>query len=276
MGDWGSFKPLLTVLAMPPVPMLLMVGWGALRWRQGRRAGAIWLGLGLGLLWLASCDGVAVFLQDRVLQAPPALGEAQREALASQARKAPNAMAVIALGGGMQPLAPEYGVASLTGISLERLRYGVWLSRQLRVPMGFSGGVGWAQKGMADGAGEAEVAARIARQEYGFSLRWVESASADTRANAEGTVAMLAEQGVKEVVLVTSAFHLKRAVREFERAAAHRAQTHPGEAPLHITPAGTAYWRQDMRPELAWLPAASGFWRVHAALREGLGLLVMR
>jgi uncharacterized SAM-binding protein YcdF (DUF218 family) len=276
MTEWGSFKPLLTALAMPPVPMLVMVLWGALRWRQGRRAGAFWLALGLGLLWLACCNGAAVFLQDRVLQTPPALGEAQRQALADRVRKGPPTLAVIALGGGMQPLAPEYGVASLTGISLERLRYGVWLSRQLRAPLGFSGGIGWAQKGQADGAGEAEVAARIARQEYGLSMRWVESASADTRANAEGTVAMLAEQGVQDVVLVTSAFHLKRAVREFERAAAHRARTHPGEAQLRITPAGTAYWRQDMRTELEWLPSASGFWRVHAALREGLGLLVMR
>lgn len=276
MSEWGSFKPLLTVLAMPPVPMMALVLWGALRWRQGRRMGAVWLALGVGLLWLASCEGTAIFLQDHVLQAPRALGDAQRAELAARARKAPNRMAVIALGGGMQPLAPEYGVASLTGISLERLRYGVWLSRQLRVPLGFSGGVGWAQKGLADGAGEAEVAARVAQQEFGIGMRWVESGSADTRANAEATVAMLGEQGVQELVLVTSAYHLRRATREFERAAEHWAQTHAGSTPLRVTPAGTSYWRHDMRVALEWLPSASGFWRVHAALREGLGCLVMR
>ncbi len=276
MSDWGSYKPLLTALAMPPVPMLVMVMWGALRWRQKRRDGLFWLGLGVSLLWLASCEGTAILLQDHVLHAPRALGEAQRTELAARARKSPLSMAVIALGGGMQPLAPEYGVASLTSISTERLRYGVWLSRQLRVPLGFSGGVGWAQKGLADGAGEADVASRIAAQEFGVTMRWVESGSADTRANAESTVAMLGEQGVQDIVLVTSAYHLTRATREFELAAAHWAQTHAGSPPMRITPAGTAYWRHDMRPELEWLPSASGFWRVYAALREGLGLLVMR
>lgn len=276
MTEWGSFKPVLTALVMPPVPMLVMVLWGALLWRQKRRFGGFWLGLGVSLLWLAHCEATAIFLQDHVLHVAKALGEDQRAALTARARKSPGTVAVIALGGGMQPLAPEYGVASLTGPSTERLRYGIWLSRQLHAPLGFSGGVGWAQKGLADGAGEAEVAARIAQQEYGVTMRWVESSSADTRGNAEGTVALLGEQGVKDIVLVTSAFHLTRATREFELAASHWSQTHAGAAPMRITPAGTAYWRHDTLPELEWLPSASGYWHVHAALRECLGLLVMR
>jgi hypothetical protein len=41
--------------------------------------------------------------------------------------------------------APEYGVGNLAAPSLERLRYGLWLSRSTGVPVAFSGGVGWAQ-----------------------------------------------------------------------------------------------------------------------------------
>ena len=53
------------------------------------------------------------------------------------------------------------------------------------------------QKGAADGPTEAEVAARVAAQEFGVKLRWVESESADTQANAERTMALLADQGVQ-------------------------------------------------------------------------------
>ena len=183
-------------------------------------------------------------------------------------------VAVLVLGGGVEPLADEYGVASLGPLSLTRLRYGVWLAKDLRAPLGMSGGVGWAQKGLADGAGEAEVGARIARLEWGQGMRWVESGSADTRGNAQAAVALLAADGVRELVLVSSAYHLPRAQRVFEEAAQQWAAAHPGQAPMHIVPAGTGYWRHASRPVLEWLPSAQGMALVHTALREWLGALV--
>jgi hypothetical protein len=54
-------------------------------------------------------------------------------------------VAIVVLGGGMEALAPEYGVSSLRATSLERLRYGIWLGRETGLPVAFSGGVGWAQ-----------------------------------------------------------------------------------------------------------------------------------
>jgi uncharacterized SAM-binding protein YcdF (DUF218 family) len=284
MADLGMWKPVLTALALPPVPMLVLMLWGAWRLNRRRAGGVPMLLLGAVLSWFSACDVTAIALQDHVLHAPAPLGADQRRTLAAQAgpggaarrndeRRNPPRVAVIVLGGGMEPLAPEYGVANLSGQSMGRLLYGIWLSRQLGAPLGFSGGVGWAQKGAADGPTEAEVAARIAAQTHGLTLRWVESASADTRGNADATVALLASQGVQELVLVTSAFHMPRAQRNFEQAAAHWAQTRAGAVPVHVTPAAMGYWRHDVRSVLEWMPSGAGFTHVHAALRECLGLL---
>ena len=49
--------------------------------------------------------------------------------------------AIVVLGAGRRLLAPEYGVAELSSMGTERLRYGVWLSRQTGLPLAFSGGV---------------------------------------------------------------------------------------------------------------------------------------
>ncbi|MEY4766689.1 MAG: hypothetical protein RI907_3362 [Pseudomonadota bacterium] len=291
MADLGMWKPVVTALLVPPAPILLMALWGGWRLRRARRDGWLWLWLSLALLWFSHCEITAIWLQDQVLRVPRPMSEVQRQALAktikaesnlSSARKGRPAaarsepVAVIVLGGGLSPLAPEYGLADLSDPSLHRLRYGIWLARQLNAPLGVSGGVGWAQKGVADGPSEAEVADRIAAQDFGFKLRWVESGSADTEANADQTMALLAEQGVREVVLVSSAFHLPRAMKSFERAAQHAAERQPGAPRITITPAGTAYWRRDTRPVLAWMPSGAGAWQVTAAVKECWGLLLQR
>lgn len=290
MGELGMWKPVLTALAVPPVPWIALALWGGWRLWRGKGDGWLWSLLAAVALWLSSCMGSAIFLQDVVLKVPHALKEADRQRLSrlvqeaqpaknrGAGRTAPAAtpVAIVVLGGGLQPLAPEYGLASLTEASLLRLRYGLWLSQQTGAPVGFSGGIGWGQKGPADGPSEAEVAERIAAQEFGIRLRWVESQSADTQANAERTMALLAEQGVQRVVLVTSAYHLPRAVHWFERAAKQEAARRPGMAPIVIEPAGTAYWRMDLRPLLEWMPSGQGATAVHAAWREVLGGLVQR
>jgi uncharacterized SAM-binding protein YcdF (DUF218 family) len=286
MADVGMWKPVLTALALPPVPMLVLVLWGAKRLIKGKVGGLGLIGLSVLLLWFSACDGTAIALQNHVLKVPAPLTLAQRQAPAqggvpgqpgkasrSSGRAGSPQLAVIVLGAGLEVLAPEYGVSNLSGQSMERLRYGLWLSRQLGAQLGFSGGVGWAQKGPADGPTEAEVAARIAAQEFGVALRWIEATSSDTRGNANETIALLGDQGVREVVLVTGAFHMPRARKVFEEAAVHWSSNHPDAPAMHITPAATGYWRQDQRALLAWMPSAPGMAHVHAALRECLGLL---
>lgn len=288
MSDLGSWKPWLTVLALPPVPWLLLVLVGARLILPKRGLGYGVLLLGVALMWLSACEGSAVWLQNHWLTPPAPLlrGEqvrlsqqgrmyAQQEAQARRMGRAPAApaTAIVVLGGGLVPLAPEYGVADLSRYTAERLRYGVWLSRQTGWPLGVSGGVGWGQKGISAGPGEAEVAGRVAQQMYGQPLRWVESDSSDTRENAARSVALLAGQGVTEIVLVTDAWHMKRARRAFEQAAKHWAAREGKPAPV-ITPGAMGYWSLDAGNALDWMPSNSGLTNVRAASRELLGLLM--
>ncbi|RZL01519.1 MAG: YdcF family protein [Rubrivivax sp.] len=288
MQDLGAWKPVIGALLLPPVPWLVLVLVGARLILPRRNLGFLVLLIGVAGLWFGSCSGTALWLQNQVLRPPPAiLGEtqdrlsaagrayAQQVALANRQGRTPPSptVGIMVLGAGLVPKAPEYGVADLPHFFAERLRYGVWLSRQTGWPLGASGGVGWAQKGVQLGPAEAEVADRVAQLAYGIPLRWIEKDSVDTRGNAAASVAMLADQGVAEIVLVTDAFHMPRARRAFEQAAAAWAKRAGKSAPL-ITPAPTKFWTQDSNPVLAWMPSGAGMANVRVACHEWLGLLV--
>ena len=290
MTDWAMYKPLLTALAMPPVPFLVLILVGARFILPRRGLGFLLVLTGIAGIWLSSCQGVATLLQDHSLRPPrPVLG-AQLSRLAAQGKAFAQVQAsahrsgrgavvtppaaIIVLGGGRDVLALEYGMSDLSSYSVARLRYGVWLSRQTGLPLGFSGGVGWAQKTASDDAPEAEVASRIASQQFGVPLRWVESASADTKDNANRTVALLAEEGVQEVVVVTHAFHMPRAQRDFELAAQRMATLYPQRPMIKVTPAPLGFWRTGERQMLDWIPSVDGTCNVRLALKELLGMLL--
>ena len=288
MFELGSLKPWLTVLVLPPVPLLVLVLVGARLILPKRGLGYLVLLLGMALMWLSACAGTAMWMQNHWLTPPVPLIKGEQARLTqqgqvyaqqvTQARRLgralpPPTVGIVVLGGGLVPLAPEYGVSDLSHYSAERLRYGVWLSRQTGWPLGFSGGIGWGQKGLQEGPGEAQTAARVAQQMYGVPLRWVESESADTRGNAAGSVALLAGQGVTEIVVVTEAWHMERARRAFEEAAVRWA-TREGKAVPVITPGPMGYWSKDAGNVLDWMPSSSGLTNVRAACRELVGLMV--
>lgn len=293
MMDWGMYKPVLTALALPPVPMLVLILLGAGLSASRRRAGLCMVWLGVAGIWLCACSGLAIWVQDAwlvpgkpvtVQQVTELAARMKAESVGTSSgagssegdtKSAP--LAIIVLGAGRDALSPEYGTADLSVYSADRLRYGIWLSRHTGVPIGFSGGVGWAQKdGRAAGeaVSEAEVAAIVAKEHFGWPLRWVEGESADTRQNAARTVEMLSAQGVRGVVVVTQAHHVRRARRAFEEAAQRMADRHPGAAPMTVLMAPMDSWGRDERPMLTWLPSATGMRDLNVALRECLGWLM--
>ena len=250
-----AWKPLLTALLLPPVPLLLLMLIGARLILPRRGLGWFVILLSVVLLWLSTCIGSAQLLSQFVLHPPAALTADRIKEL--KASKAPTAIMV--LGGGLEPFAPEYGVSNLSYASLERLRYGVWLSRETGLPLGFSGGVGWAQP---DSKPEAQIAAQIAASEFGRPLKWVEDNSRDTRENALRTLALLRPQGIRHIVLVTSASHMPRALQHFQAAAA-------GNVTIEAAPMGLA--RGTETAALTWMPTSKGITDVREILRELLG-----
>jgi len=254
-----GWKPLLSALLFPPVPFVLLALVGARLMPARRLLGWFVLLLALAGIWFAGTGVVATALTRAVLQPPPALTEPQ----IAELRRSPRT-AIVVLGGGRRQFAAEYGVATLKTAGLERLRYGLWLSRQTGLPVAFSGGLA---PGSEPGATEADIAGRIAEREFGRPLRWTEDASRDTRENAIRTVALLAPQGIERIVLVTHAYHMRRALRNFDRAVV------AGGAGMRVIAAPMGVDGPVELTLLDWLPSASGFERVRLALHESLGLL---
>ena len=268
----AHLKPMLSAVMLPPVPFLLLILAGA-RLILPRR-GLGWTLLMAGLLgtWLSLCSGTGRFLESYALKVPKALSSDRLEALtlANPApRKAPSRAnpstpdtAIVVLGGGREAYAPEWGTSNLQSASLERLRYGVYLSRQTGLPLAYSGGGGWAQE---DGLSEAAIAQDIATRDYQWPLTWVEENSRDTQENAIYTIRLLKAQGVKHLIIVTHGYHMRRALRNFEQVAA-------GEMTLEAAPMGLV--KRVHSPTLDWVPTKDGYLKTQSACRELLGLMV--
>ena len=254
-----SWKPVLTALLLPPVPLLVLMLIGARLILPRRGLGWLVIILSVVLLWFSNCTGTAQVLSQFVLRPPAALTPDRIKELKAQAK---SPIAIMVLGGGIEPYAPEYGVGNLRYRSLERLRYGLWLGRETGLPVGFSGGVGW---GQTDGTPEARIASQIAAVDFGRPLKWVEESSRDTRENAARSVALLRKAGINHIVLVTNGWHMPRAVAAFEAAAA-------GAMRIEAAPMGLAQ-RVEL-PALQWMPTSDGATEVRAILRELAGRLV--
>jgi uncharacterized SAM-binding protein YcdF (DUF218 family) len=251
---YAVFKTLLLVIVLPPVPMLLLAAWGGWRLKRGRRWGGWMLGVALLATWLSATEAVGELLS-RSIGPPPLLAPAAVDAL-----KGRSDGVVLVLGGGVNRHVPEFGAGVPTHLTARRLAYGVWLARRSGWPLAFTGGIGWTATDLHQP--EAEIVSRVAAEDYGLPLRWVESSSRDTRENAAHTLPMLAAAGVKQVVLVTHEAHMRRAMRAFEAEAAPLG--------LRILPAPTGLLEDGLTTVSDWCPSTDGFERVRYHVYETL------
>jgi uncharacterized SAM-binding protein YcdF (DUF218 family) len=257
-----SWKALVSSLLLPPVPLLLLVLVGArmILWR--RALGWLLVLLAVLGLWFGACSATGEWLQRSLVSPPPPLSAERIRELQKAAIAPRPSVAVVVLGGGSESRAPEYGIASLSPVSLERLRYGIWVSRETGAPMLFSGGLSYES---ISGASEAEIAADIAQREFGRSVRWSEAQSRDTRENAIYTAQLLRGAGIRQLVLVTHGYHMARAVRAFREASERDGLG------WEIVPAPMGLAPRIERAPLRWIPSSEGFQLVRAVLREKLG-----
>jgi uncharacterized SAM-binding protein YcdF (DUF218 family) len=245
----GEFKPILAALVLPPAGPLLLAFLGLLVARRRRAFGLALTALSLGALWLLSAHAVAVLLARNLLPQQVPLDPAQMETV----------QAVVVLGAGVQPEAPEFGAPQPSGTTLARLRYGAWLARRADKPLAFAGGIGWAATG-APTTAEGTIARRVLEEEYGLPPRWLDDRSRDTRENALAIAGAMKPDRIRRIALVTDAWHMPRAVRHFQAAG------------FDVVPAPTGFPSRRDRAIIEWLPSGSGLALSQLVLREWLAL----
>lgn len=245
-------KRILECLFLPPLAPLLLIIAGLLLLSHKPRLGKglAWAGviLSLGLMLPLTVD----MLLEPIESVAQPLNEQQLKQLADK-----GAGAIVILGGGIRPLAPEYGRPTLNRITLERVRYGARVARITGLPMLVSGGV------VGLNYPEAQAMADSLSEDFGMQARWIEDASEDTQQNARYSAGLLKQAGISHIVLVTHATHMRRAMGYF---------TAQG---LQVTPAPTAFLGPLTDPEnaLSWRPSANTAYSAWYALHEAAGLL---
>ncbi|MDL5034494.1 YdcF family protein [Pelomonas sp. APW6] len=258
MDLYNPVKAACLALLAPPGLLLPPLLAGLVLWR---RAGRWRLLLPLSLLpmWLSLCEAPALLLQRSLLSPPPPLLPTPA-ACQAQAHTL-----VLVLGGGIHQWSSERAGPDLKLETLARLRHGAYLARRCHWPLGFSGGLPSPAK--PGDVPEADVAAQVAREELGLSLDLVEPAARDTRENARLSLPLLRARGVRQVVIVTHAEHMPRALRAFQAAALAE------NASLRLVPAPVGGRGLDQLTPYDWLPSEAGYRRMRYVFYEGLGLL---
>lgn len=164
--------------------------------------------------------------------------------------------AIVILGAGRYPDAPEYGADTVSRLALERLRYGAHLHRQTGLPILVTGGARHGER-----VPEAELMQAVLERDYQIIPEWKESRSRNTFENAVLSSELLRVGGIDHVLLVTHAWHMRRAVWAFETTG------------LRVTAAPTGFTTLSKRERgiYGYLPSARGLYRSSEALREWLG-----
>ncbi len=246
---------LATQLVYPLTITLLLGSVGLILLLLRRRVQAgLAFGGSLLLLWSASTETVALSLLRSLEQDYPPV----------PAEEAPLADAIVVLGGVLRT--PENSERwSDLGSAADRLVHAVRLYRAGRAPLVVvSGGpMPWARSSVRPAVAMAELL-----HEWGVprEVLLLEDGSRNTYENAIETRSLLARRGIDEILLVTSALHMPRALAVF-RTAGFRAQ-----------PAATDHQslRGPSNSPFRGFPDVRNLMLVQIALKEHLGLWVYR
>jgi uncharacterized SAM-binding protein YcdF (DUF218 family) len=244
-------KKIVTPFLLPPgvfIVLLVVSGFLVMR-RKHYRLALMQIGLGL-LLWFFSITPVA----DRLLMGLESEFPIPRTIAGD---------VIILLGGGVADDVPDLtGTGFPVGDMLGRIITAVRLQKALQVPVIISSGQVYRGRPAA-----APIYKRILT-DLGVDQRQIilESQSRDTYENAKYCQAICVRRGFVAPVLVTAAYHLKRAQMAFDKAGVKVTAV-----PAYLqTRAGRAYrWYH-------YLPQAENLANVSAALHEYLGIVFYR
>ncbi|WP_106478499.1 YdcF family protein [Phytohalomonas tamaricis] len=235
---------LLKAFLLPPgcfllALLVLMIVWN----RIPRLARALSFAVVI-LFWAVATPPVASLLLtpiERVMPTPPSQWH--------------EAQAIVILGGGRDYDALELGGRHrVNEYTLGRLSEGARIARKTGLPILVTGG-----KAPWERQSEAELMKRSLEEEFGLTPRWLEGDSRDTTENAEFTARILKKEGIDTILLVTNAWHMPRAVRNFEKTG------------LKVLPAPFGFTKNVSGGSTWWAPKADALERSYWALYEYLG-----
>ena len=164
---------------------------------------------------------------------------------------------IIILGGGTIQNSPEEGNnGSLSGDSFKRALYGLCLADKYRLPVLYSGGRSFGNQGK----GEAEIAMHILSKYNRGGIKLMKETM--SRTTYENALYVKEKFNPGRVILVTSAYHMKRSLYTFRKAG------------VECVPAPTDY-KIDSRDYniTSFIPKSSEMDNIYKGLKEYVGLL---
>lgn len=240
------------------VSILIVAALASVKWQKWQR---IFLLLALLVLFLGGnrwvADGLTRSLEWRILPQ----GDI------------PAAQAIVVLGGGTQPAEYPRQMVEISSAG-DRVLYAAQLFHQGKADhILLSGGnLDWNPVGSTPAD---EMASLLELLQVPASALWLEPDSRNTYENAANSWSILEPKGIQQIILVTSAVHMPRAVALFE----HQGfEVIPAPADYRIT---RPDWEQlksaNVLLQLSYLiPSAENLSQTTGALKEYLGLLVYR
>jgi uncharacterized SAM-binding protein YcdF (DUF218 family) len=240
-------------LLLPCSSLLVLALVAAFRLQGRKKMGFSLLLASLLGLYVLSIPLVSNFLAS-LLEAPERFKPIQLKAINPK-----DYQAIVILGSGLRGNGYEWATPhTVNSRTLERVRYGAYLSRHTGLPVLVTGGIAF-----GDGQpSEAFAMADTLVNEFGVAVRWQEGRSRNTAENAEFSRELLRADKVDKIILVTHAFHMPRSVIEFQRVG------------FQVLPGPTAYLSDELHIGVtAFIPSAHALHTSNFVLHEYLGML---
>lgn len=249
------FITVFKTLLLPPALPLILIFFCFLIWKRWRIFSRLLFALSLGSLLTLSLPFVsyklftwleAPYLEQQVLQLEP-----------------DQKSAIVVLGGGRWQNSPEYPEDQLSPGAFWRVRYAAHLAKTYKLPIIATGGTVLPYEQVP----EAAMAAKVLHEELGIEPSKIieEGQSRTTWENAKFTAEILKQEEIEQVVLVTSAYHMRRAVFAFNRMG------------IEVIPKPTGFYSLQQSNWIDdWIPQSEPLHLSKVALHEYIGLVVYR
>lgn len=240
------FAKVVSAFLLPPLNLLVCCALGIVLLKRSQRLARTVLIFACLVLYVFSTPIIVGTLRRSAETTPPLNPDVAL----------PEAEAIVVLAGGLYRKAPEYGVDTVDGYVLERLRYAARLYRLTGKPVFVTGG-SW-REGVRP---ESHAMKESLEEDFHVPVQWVEDRSRTTLENARFSAPLLQQNGIHKIYLVTHALHMRRAREAFERMG------------LIVIPAPTVFATREQLSILHFLPQGASLESGNNVLYEWLGRL---